>query len=339
MHPSISALTFGAEFEVILPPSLSRARAAAAVSAASGIPVYTGMRSGVAGQWKVVSDISINGNGAEFVSPILKGDEGLEQVSKICAALVSIGATVNHSCGLHVHVGVRNEPVDFFKNLLKLYGKFEEAIDTIMPPSRRRNGATYCRTVSQIAPEVIDRARSKEELATALARSSGAMAGKYHKVNVAPQGKPTVEFRHHAGTVDASKATNWIVVCLKLVAAARAGRIGAEAGATIARDFSRLDAKARAVAEAIAKPEGATADEIRAAHGFRALSIKRQAAVAGLQVRVVRERGRERFFLVAQAAPGAAVPPTLAGLFEVIDATPEEVEFLRRRATVLAAAV
>jgi hypothetical protein len=332
MHASISQLTFGAEFEVILPPGFHRATAALAVSQHSGIPVDAaiGPRSG----WKVVGDGSLSGNGLEFVSPILKGQDGLDQVRKICAGLVSIGATINSSCGMHVHVGVRGEPVDFFKTLVKLYGRFEDALDSIMPPSRRQNGAFYCKSVKLVNPAAIDNARSAAELADAIRRSSGAPAPKYHKVNLVPARKPTVEFRHHAGTVDADKAINWIIVCLKLVAAAKAGKTGA--GPAIARDFSRLDAKARAVAEAIAKPEGATADEIRATHGFRALSVKRQAAIAGLEVRIVRERGKERFFIVAQTDPARTVPPTLDGLFEVIDATPEEAAFLRGRAQRLA---
>jgi hypothetical protein len=207
-----------------------------------------------------------------------------------------------------------------------------------MPVSRRENRATYCKSVKLVNPDAIDRARSTQELVVALTRASGAHGAKYHKLNLLPHGKPTVEFRHHAGTVDGDKATNWILTCLRLVAAAKAGKSGEVAGQTIARDFSRLDAKARAVAEAIAKPEGATADEIRAANGFRALSVKRQAAIAGLQVRVVRERGKERFFIVAQpVTEGArAIPATLDGLFEVIDASPEEAAFLRSRARRLA---
>src|SRR5580765_3385256 len=288
MHPSLSTLTFGAEFEVVLPAGLNQPAAARAVTAACGLPVYFGRIYGdpaPAGNWKAVSDGSIRGGlGLEFVSPILSGEDGLEQIRKVCGALVSIGATVNATCGLHVHVGARNEGVDFFKSLIKLYGKFESALDEIMPASRRSNGAQYCRSVNLVDQAAIDAARTKEELATAVSRASGGSGAKYHKVNIVPDRKPTVEFRHHGGTVDADKAINWITVCLRLVAAAKAGKTGA--GPAIARDFSRLDAKARAVADAIAKPEGATAEEIRAAHGFKALSIKRQAAIAGLEVRV-----------------------------------------------------
>jgi len=330
MHASLTNLTFGAEFEVVLPRHHNRATAASAVAVATGLPVYSEFRSAIAGAWKVVSDGSISGNGIEFVSPILRGQDGLEQVRKITNALVTIGATVNQSCGFHVHVGARGETTEFFKALIKLYGKFETALDGVMPLSRRGDRNRYCASVIQFNTPAIDEANSIQQVIRAI-------PSRYYKLNLQAFAKHgTVEFRQHAGTVDADKAINWITVCLRLVLAAKQGKTGA--GPRIASDFSRLDAKARAVAEAISRPEGATADEIRAAHGFKALSIKRQAQVAGLEVRVIKSRGKERFFLVAQTEAGRAVPATLDGLFEVIDATPEEVAFLRSRAARLAGA-
>jgi hypothetical protein len=334
MQASLASLTFGAEFEVILPRGFNRETAARAVSNHSGITVNHAI--GARGSWKIVSDASVSGNGIglEFVSPILKGEDGLEQVRKITAALTAIGATVNTSTGFHVHVGAGDQADNaaFFKNVLKLYGRFETALDAIHPASRRASTNSYCKSVRSLATRV--------DTASTTAEIFRLANDRYHKVNLAAFAKHrTVEFRQHAGTVDGNKAVNWITLCLRIVAAAKAGKTGEEVAVQAARDFSRLDAKARAVAEAIAKPEGATANEVRAAHGFKALSIKRQAAVAGLQVRVVTTRGVERFFLVA-APEGATVsrtiPATLDGLVEVLDATPEEAAFLRARAVRLA---
>jgi hypothetical protein len=336
MHPSISSLTFGGEFEILSP--LSRHEAGRRVTEVTGLPVFTGIGIAPRGHWKIVNDGSVRGTGfpLEFVSPILKGDDGLEQIRKVADALHAMGCTVNTTTGFHVHVGAPTTRIDFFKDLLKLYGRFEEAIDQFMPSMRRQNDAYYCRSVKLADSAALDNANTVPQLVSAIQRASGACQPRYHKVNLEAFAKHrTVEFRQHAGTVSADKAINWIKVCLRLVAAANAGKTGAGQGVAIARDFSRLDAKARAVADAVAKPEGATAEEIRAAHGFRALSIKRQAAVAGLQVRVIKERGKERFFLVAQT--GTATPATMDGLFEVIDADPEEIAFLRSRAQRLAA--
>lgn len=331
MHPSISNLTFGAEFEVVLPAGLNEREGARAVSAAAGLPVYFGRiynDPAPAGSWKATTDGSIRGGiGLEFVSPILTGDDGLEQVRKICAALTSVGATVNATCGLHVHVGAQNEGVEFFKSLIKLYGRFESALDEIMPASRRSNGAQYCRSVTLVDQAAVNAARTKEELAFALARASGAGAAKYHKVNIVPHHKPTVEFRHHAGTTDAAKAINWIMVCLRLVAAAKAGKTGA--GQMIAIDHANFALKTRAMLEMCGRPEGATILEICERFGFSVISVKRHARLAGI---AYSKRG-ERYFITAQApAPNSgAVPATLDGFAELIEATAEEREFLRAR--------
>jgi len=327
MHTSIANLTFGVEFEVILPSPYNRETGADRVAELAGFPVNS--RGSVNGQWKVVYDGSVSGagQGLEFVSPVLKGDDGLEQVRKVCAAFNQMGVTVNHTCGFHVHVGARNEGVDFFKTLGKLYARYEETLDEIMPRPRRGNANNYCRSIKLHIPQ-LDRATTVRE-------AISAFPSRYHKLNLAAFAKhSTVEFRQHSGTVDASKAVNWIITCLKLVAAAKAGKTGA--GPRIARDFSRLDAKARAVAEAISKPEGATADEIRAAHGFKALSIKRQAAIAGIELRTVKQRGKERFFLVATTDPARTIPATLDGLAEVIELDAAEAEYLRARSLAVA---
>ena len=45
-------------------------------------------------------------NAVEFVSTILKGDEGVQYLNDFLTWLNAIGAKVNRGCGLHVHVGV-----------------------------------------------------------------------------------------------------------------------------------------------------------------------------------------------------------------------------------------
>ena len=37
-------------------------------------------------------------------------------------------------------------------------------------------------------------------------------------------GKPTVEFRHHSGTTDFTKISNWIMICMSVVNAAQNGK-------------------------------------------------------------------------------------------------------------------
>lgn len=61
--------------------------------------------------WKAESDASIEVTklahvACEFVSPVLRGEEGIQHLMEFVEFLRSIGATVNISCGLHIHVGV-----------------------------------------------------------------------------------------------------------------------------------------------------------------------------------------------------------------------------------------
>ena len=331
MQASLSALTFGAEFETVCP--LSRANAAAFITRTTGIPVHSAIGGVPAGMWSIVADGSITGgNGLEFVSPILSGEAGLEQVAKVVNALAAMNCTVNTSTGFHVHVGVgRNAPVDMFKNLIKLYGRFETAIDSMMAPSRRANRAYYCRSVAAVNLADIERASSVTELASMCERASGASGRKYHKVNIVPMGKPTVEFRHHAGTVSAAKAVNWIVTCLGMVNAAKLGRIGTGTATTIARDVSQFELKTRTVIEMISRPEGASLAEICAAGNWQRMGIKRHAAIAGF---TFRKRG-DRFFITSEAAAVDAVPATLDGLASLIEATPEQRAFFATRVSTL----
>jgi hypothetical protein len=333
MHASISSFTFGAEFEVLVPGHLDRHVAARELSRRAGLPVHSTMTPAPSGFWKVVNDMSVRGsgvNGLEFVSPILKGDDGLDQVRKIADALLAMGCTVNQTCGFHVHVGNHGGQLDFYKSLVKLYARFEDVLDSFMPPSRRANSATYCRSI-KLGAGRIDDCRSASEIAMTLRNASRADAPKYHKVNLVPIGKPTVEFRHHAGTVDSAKAVNWIVKCLRMVAAAREGRTGE--GALMALEVVNLVVKTRAVIEMCSQPNGATIREICARFGFSTVSVKRHARLAGV---AFTQRG-DRYFInpVVPVAGGTAVPVTVDGLAQLLGETDDERAFFAARRAAL----
>jgi hypothetical protein len=353
MQASLAQFTFGPEFEVLLPQHFTQSGAARELSRLIGEPVHPRSADCPAGQWKVVTDGSVRGPGAvglEFVGPILQGQTGIDRMVKVVDALRTMGATVNASCGFHVHVGGHDQSVGFFKNLVKLYAKFEDALDAIMPSTRRGNGCSryrYCRSV-KLGAGRIDSATSVFEIGRALQRASNADAPKYHKVNVMPHGKPTVEFRHHAGTVDSAKAKNWVMTCLRLVLAAKEGKTG-ETGATavqtIAWDLARLSGKQFHVATLVARPEGATNAEIRTAFGYATISAQKQLKDARLGYRTVRDRatGKDRFFAVLPTetvqteTADAAFPSTLEGLADLLGSETAERAFFARRSARAAA--
>jgi hypothetical protein len=135
---------------------------------------------------------------------------------------------VNRTCGLHVHVGVRDWGVKQFQNLAKRYVKFETAIDTVMPQSRRRSNNTYCKsnarrygnglTLSEIFAG-IQRCRTTQSLKNYIQN------GRYYKLNMESFWKHgTIEFRHHSGTICPDKIENWVYVCLGMTKLADTNR-------------------------------------------------------------------------------------------------------------------
>ena len=86
--------------------------------------------------WKVVTDSSLRGNNTfELVSPILNGQEGINQLQKVCRVLKSLNAKINKSCGLHIHFDARDLELSAWKKLHKNYANLEPEIDTFMPIS------------------------------------------------------------------------------------------------------------------------------------------------------------------------------------------------------------
>lgn len=55
--------------------------------------------------WKIVTDGSC---GYELVSPVLDGEQGIEEVRRAAAALEAAGAKVDKRCGLRVHFDARS---------------------------------------------------------------------------------------------------------------------------------------------------------------------------------------------------------------------------------------
>jgi len=222
-------LSFGIELECILPANHSHSSAATAIREA-GVECHAQMYGhSVPNTWKVVTDGSLGNfsKGAEFVSPPLRGEEGFRQLRIVCDVLTRIGAKVNKRCGLHVHVGVGREPAPFFKNLVTLYASAEQALDTVMPPSRRGSANMFCRPV-RVNSRDLATAHTVDGVVEAVGQDVGRAnvrsSRRYCKLNLQSYfAYGTVEFRHHAGTVEAQKATNWLKLCLRMVLTARAG--------------------------------------------------------------------------------------------------------------------
>jgi hypothetical protein len=159
---NVMSLDYGIEIEFLVPTAHSGGyrdlgaiigpRIAAAIEAVD-VPCYYAGYSHVLDRrrWKIVTDGSLyppaGYTGLELVSPPMN-EEGFGQIEKVCRVIEeSFNATVNKSCGLHVHIGARHMSVNAMRRLAMLYAENEDIIDNLLPASRRRNNNTYCRSL------------------------------------------------------------------------------------------------------------------------------------------------------------------------------------------------
>jgi hypothetical protein len=222
---SVSDRTFGVEIEFIVNGARSESAAQEVALVAlrnAGIPVQLeGYNHSTREHWKIVHDGSVGGStgavGGELVSPILKGEEGLETLRKVVRALAAAGVTVDRTCGLHVHVGARDLKPTEIMSVVQRYAKHESTMDAHMPESRRRNNCCHVRSLgghltNNDRISKVQSVSSVEDLVRFFSYE------RYLKVNVqsyARQG--TIEFRQHSGSVNASKIVNWVLFCTNFV--------------------------------------------------------------------------------------------------------------------------
>lgn len=118
-------------------------------------------------------------------------------ITKVTSALTDSGAKVNKSCGLHVHLDMRDksntEIQTIYHNLYSSLG----LLMSIVPPSRRNNN--YCR-----------KNRSGDfNRAIHTTRYQAVNASAYHS-------HKTIEIRLFGGTLNAEKINNWIKLILSI---------------------------------------------------------------------------------------------------------------------------
>lgn len=165
--------------------------------------------------WKIERDSSC---GFELVSPVLKGIEGLEELNKACEALNEVGAKVDSRCGLHVHHYAGDLKLEKIKNIYRLYSKYQEVINDMLPKSRRENH--YAKNITKQYLEVVEGIDTLEKMMTVIGgKGEGHYTSKrYFAVNFASYvAYGTVEFRQHSGTTEFEKIMAWVILTHKIV--------------------------------------------------------------------------------------------------------------------------
>lgn len=172
-YPTDPAPHLGVELECIAPDSL----------------IFKALRA----QGRIpCSDGSLSGLGCEF-KLCLAAKTAISKVPRFAGRLASLGATVNSSCGLHVHLDARGVTQERKSLFLKWLEKIQDWLFSLMPPSRRCS--TYCRRL----PET----------------------GHYAWANKTDFN--TIEIRIHGGSLNPHKIAGWLNVCNDLMTWLRNG--------------------------------------------------------------------------------------------------------------------
>ncbi len=213
-------MTFGVEIECLVPEVA--VNNGTIVIGSYGTPAAVAQAPG----WKSKTDASLRANpgyrAVEFVSPILSGETGLASLKNMTDLLRQVGARVNRSCGLHVHVGCPAE-VPLVKNLTINVGRFETALFAASG-TRARMQASWCKSIKGASWESAPYRRLANAADNATAASElRNCSDRYHVLNLTHISRnlgsttKTVEFRVFAGTTNYTKISAYVMLCLGIV--------------------------------------------------------------------------------------------------------------------------
>jgi len=204
-----NAMTFGIEIECI---GLSCTQAQNALTNAGISVVNNGYTHAVLPEWKVVPDASLHArNGScEVVSPILRGQDGMNEVRTVMMILRTAGATVNASCGMHIHLGVEHFTPQILANIVMGHQQWQIAFDAFTTTKRQVFTTTYLgkRTMAGAhnLARMIAGCVDNREVKNIVERGS-----RYKNLNVVSFKKyGTYEIRNHQGSLNGMNATAWI---------------------------------------------------------------------------------------------------------------------------------
>lgn len=218
---SASEYTFGVEIETIIPHGTGIRVGGYHRPVELNTPEWPSLPNGKA--FMTSSDSSINardGRDCEFVSPVLKGETGIQLVRDTIVKMNDVGARVNASCGVHVHVGLpecltESEVAQAIERLANLVGRHEAGIMASTGSKRRFSRNNWCHPIKH-------KVRTTNWGKTRLERNC-ISSSRYNGLNLRPivtGQRRAVEFRYFSGSTNAIKIEAWIKMCIALVQAA-----------------------------------------------------------------------------------------------------------------------
>jgi len=166
--------------------------------------------------WRITHDSSVSEYGNELVSPILliNKESHITQLRKAVTILRDNNGDTDKSCGLHVHHSASKMTPLLIAETLAHYTVFQDAIDSILPKSRRvdsgHNHTDYARGITNIVG-INNQLRAPDLTMEAMMRgSAGSLTERQSVINLQALSRHgTIEFRQHSGTLNANKIHNW----------------------------------------------------------------------------------------------------------------------------------
>jgi hypothetical protein len=154
--------------------------------------------------WGAKSDCTVRG--CEFYSPILYGDQGLNEVRRLCSVANELGWHVHPTCGYHLHLDMRDEMGDSLRSIAYAFMAIYDVLRRCVA-SDRHNGSTYCR--QHLRPVDIENADDFLEWA--------GYQDRYNFMNVSAYFQHgTFENRLHEGTFNEEAVCNWVILNLRI---------------------------------------------------------------------------------------------------------------------------
>lgn len=168
-------------------------------------------------------------NGMEVCTPPRWGKELEDMLHAIQPALRDSGFAARKTCGLHVHLNAKGYSRRQIKKVTRLYALFEEYLYRMLPESRRTGSYS-----KPLAPQYTYESlgarggldelfyKTKDQLKMKSMKAQHRGMNRYLGLNIHSYFfRGTLEFRHHNGTIQASKMINWIRIIQNLMVAGK----------------------------------------------------------------------------------------------------------------------
>jgi len=194
---------------------------------------------------RIIGDGSLRNGGEVVFPPLAFNAESTWSInSEVNDIIIRLGGRITTQCGQHVHIGLKpitmdseqfniesiakfkqnkyfqdsNDHLQFevIKDVCFRYAKHQSVINSLV--SRSRRGSRYCYEINNRLPQI--------ESSSNITQLKSAISGKFNAINLTNihissngkiEGKGTIEFRQHQGTLSTEKLKNWIEFLVNLI--------------------------------------------------------------------------------------------------------------------------